>query len=589
MKLFSNTYKTRAYEKYGGLFNDFDISGKSGDSVCITFIGEFNAGKSTIVNSILGKSLLPTDVFQTTATINRVKFGSSEGFEVIGHNDEIMMEGDSIDQLMSFNADSGEEFERIKWIEISWPRLPEGIELIDTPGFNDPNPQRDKTFLSILPLADLIIFVCDANQALKGTEIPYIEKFFLNTLAQSYFVFNHADGLKSRMRLELVENDVNKKLKEFFSRTAEFFEKRDCRDLAQTIKNVDVNDHSFFVSGILALEGASDDMEPKLCEKLNADYEKLTRCIFSTIQNKGSLNEEWKTRQFLSRCNVELSQIDSIKKLFEEYSGRGKEIKTSLSNRLNAQLRSTKNLQVSMKNSRINLEAFLNKAIDTALKDIGGMLKINIGNWGGSMLMEHYQREMQGILNRMYEGSKKVLGNDLKKSIDFSQVEEFDRASIDFSGISNITYMQRSATRASVAAKSGIAGAAAFGIGTLFGGPAVGSIASAVVTGIAGVGLVQKEKREIEKVCRGIVDQTKETLIRVKYEIMNSAENKLRALEHHILKGTKNVQWQIMELIDISEKMDNRGLDKLAGKRKKIELAMAEAQRQILAIREGYL
>lgn len=39
-------------------------------------VGEFKRGKSTFINALLGEEILPSDVLPTTATINRVVFGS---------------------------------------------------------------------------------------------------------------------------------------------------------------------------------------------------------------------------------------------------------------------------------------------------------------------------------------------------------------------------------------------------------------------------------------------------------------------------------------------------------------------------------
>jgi GTP-binding protein EngB required for normal cell division len=41
----------------------------------IVFLGEFNRGKSTLVNALIGLPLLPMDVTPTTATINIVRSG----------------------------------------------------------------------------------------------------------------------------------------------------------------------------------------------------------------------------------------------------------------------------------------------------------------------------------------------------------------------------------------------------------------------------------------------------------------------------------------------------------------------------------
>ena len=45
------------------------------DSFDVAIVGEFRRGKSTLINALLGKAILPSDVLPTTATLNRVTYG----------------------------------------------------------------------------------------------------------------------------------------------------------------------------------------------------------------------------------------------------------------------------------------------------------------------------------------------------------------------------------------------------------------------------------------------------------------------------------------------------------------------------------
>ena len=41
----------------------------------IAVVGEFKRGKSTFINALLGRDILPSDILPTTATLNRVTYG----------------------------------------------------------------------------------------------------------------------------------------------------------------------------------------------------------------------------------------------------------------------------------------------------------------------------------------------------------------------------------------------------------------------------------------------------------------------------------------------------------------------------------
>ena len=49
-----------------------------GNQLSVLVIGDFNCGKSTVLNALLGKSLLPMGVTATTAIPTFVKYGEQE-------------------------------------------------------------------------------------------------------------------------------------------------------------------------------------------------------------------------------------------------------------------------------------------------------------------------------------------------------------------------------------------------------------------------------------------------------------------------------------------------------------------------------
>jgi ribosome biogenesis GTPase A len=46
-------------------------------ALSVVVVGEFKRGKSTFINALLDQDILPSDILPTTATINRVVFGST--------------------------------------------------------------------------------------------------------------------------------------------------------------------------------------------------------------------------------------------------------------------------------------------------------------------------------------------------------------------------------------------------------------------------------------------------------------------------------------------------------------------------------
>ena len=53
------------------------------ESFSLAIVGEFNRGKSKLINALLGQEILPSDVLPTTATLNRVIFGMTPSVKVV--------------------------------------------------------------------------------------------------------------------------------------------------------------------------------------------------------------------------------------------------------------------------------------------------------------------------------------------------------------------------------------------------------------------------------------------------------------------------------------------------------------------------
>lgn len=155
----------------------------------IVVIGEFNAGKSTFVNALLGEPLLPSGITPTTERVELVRY-HPEASRVPIDQDESMR----IWQHPNTGAP--------------------GVALVDTPGTGSVFMKHEKTAKGFLHRSDLVIFLLSAKRALAETERLYLE------LAQSYgkkivLVINQIDLIAPHEREEVrrfVESQVDKLL-----------------------------------------------------------------------------------------------------------------------------------------------------------------------------------------------------------------------------------------------------------------------------------------------------------------------------------------------------------------------------------------
>jgi GTPase SAR1 family protein len=149
------------------------------DGFQVLIVGEFNAGKSTVVNAMLGEKVLPAHGIPTTAVLTVVRWGDqpkADLFEydqaAVGHigTKHITVPVSELEQYVTIGAAKGVEN---KWglVEAYWPleifRL--GMEIVDSPGLNE-SPGHSRITLDYINRADAVAFVISALQALDQTE-----------------------------------------------------------------------------------------------------------------------------------------------------------------------------------------------------------------------------------------------------------------------------------------------------------------------------------------------------------------------------------------------------------------------------------
>lgn len=145
------------------------------DRFHLVVVGEFNHGKTTFVNALLGAPILPTGVTPTTATIHHLRYGDEPRAKVVfaGGREE----GIEFEKVRTFVVGGESGTGEVEHIEVSYPAalLQERIVLVDTPGVNDLSLQRADITYSYIPQSDAVLFLLDAGQILKESERVFLQ------------------------------------------------------------------------------------------------------------------------------------------------------------------------------------------------------------------------------------------------------------------------------------------------------------------------------------------------------------------------------------------------------------------------------
>ena len=147
----------------------------------IVVFGEFNRGKSTLINALLGRVVLPARLVPTTGHITEVTYGSHAEIEVAyadGRRERCPPE--RLDEFASLRDGLAREDVREVRVFVPHALLEAGLILIDTPGVSDAAAQTARAEAA-LEGADLVLFVLDATRLLGETERDMILTWMVGT------------------------------------------------------------------------------------------------------------------------------------------------------------------------------------------------------------------------------------------------------------------------------------------------------------------------------------------------------------------------------------------------------------------------
>ncbi|WP_044476841.1 dynamin family protein [Oceanobacillus massiliensis] len=177
----------------------------------ISFAGHFSAGKSSMINTLLGKEILPKSPIPTSANV--VKISSGEGVARVYFTNELPAEYKEpydIDMIKEYSKDK----EAIKKIEISTLDrvVPDGAAIIDTPGIDAADDADRIMTEASLHLADVLLYIMDYNHVQSEVNLQFLKSIQDKGLPY-YVVINQIDKHDER---ELSFTDFDRNIKQTF-------------------------------------------------------------------------------------------------------------------------------------------------------------------------------------------------------------------------------------------------------------------------------------------------------------------------------------------------------------------------------------
>jgi len=374
--------------------------------VKVVVVGEFNSGKSTLVNALCGWNILPVGVIPTTATINVLSHSSTERICVTRRDGSVADVPFSPEALQQFTARHGEQAD-IREVHIDAPNVPDGIVLIDTPGVNDINETRSEIVYGMIPEADALLFVLDIQQPLKKSEVDFLrDRILASSMVKTSFVLNHVDRVTNRAEIDDAVAYVRKNLCEIYGVVADSLASGGCKQLASQLRESAAEVPVFAISAKRMLRSSI------VGQQIEGDLMGLRSEVFryATLEAKmqtlmgGVVGQ---TAALIARLRREIKERESI-------DGAARESIVVKLNKDAEVLRKThsacqKALQT-VENRGRELRSEAERAIDALFADASAAIEARIASQG----LEKGMQEVQQALGRKLESRMEDINQRVK-------------------------------------------------------------------------------------------------------------------------------------------------------------------------------
>jgi len=181
----------------------------------VAITGQFSSGKSTFLNALLSRNILPTGITPVTSKVNFINYGDEYKLKITYKSGA--EEYHSIDHISAFTDQRESDMDEIKYLTLYAPMdILKDITFVDTPGLNSQSQSDTDTTKKVLRDVGGIIWLTLIDNAGKMSEAEVLEDYMEHFKNKSLCVLNQKDKFSDE-QIQTTTNYVSEKFGKFFA------------------------------------------------------------------------------------------------------------------------------------------------------------------------------------------------------------------------------------------------------------------------------------------------------------------------------------------------------------------------------------
>ncbi len=169
------------------------VEGLENQRLTLSIIGQFKRGKSTLINTMLGRDFLPVGIIPITSVVTEIKEGESKVFVHFENGAIKEMDHAKLEEYINEqeNPNNIKEVAKVV-VQTTGNFLEKGIDLVDTPGVGSIHKNNTKVAYDFVRESDGAVFMLSVDSPINEIEIDFLKEAKAYP-GSFYFVVNKID------------------------------------------------------------------------------------------------------------------------------------------------------------------------------------------------------------------------------------------------------------------------------------------------------------------------------------------------------------------------------------------------------------